>query len=518
MAPRTDSVLQTKFFYVGSIFAVSFGLISLMWRFKTVNWILVAFGLAWVVVVTAFAWEIVTRAERLDATVKARTEALKESNRNLSALLEQLSAFHTISYEINQRLHVPEITQAFCGRLCTLLPGVAAAWLWLDRRLLEDGMGPSEERDGEARPLELAAHAGRGFGMPQELDLLWSDNPLTARCFDGRSVTVDHNLHGKALAWGWEWLASARLESFAGFPLHLGGTMLGVLGVFSSRTISAEFISQLHLSVNQLTVALEKARLLKEMRLRAEELASANEELRQLDAMKDWFVSSVSHEMRTPLTNIRSFGEILESYDDLSPGERREFAGIIRNESERLTEIVSDVLDLAKMADGELHLEPEPFDLMPLIERCLKTFSQEAEERDIQLVQSVPAALPQVYADGNAVARVLNNLMSNAFKFTPDGGRIEVAAELSNGQSDRPEAVAVMVSDTGVGIPLRDQPRVFERFTQVGRRLAEKPSGTGIGLAICQEIIEELQGEIWVQSAPGEGSTFGFSLPLAPPA
>ncbi|MHC4789401.1 MAG: hypothetical protein ACYS8K_09410, partial [Planctomycetota bacterium] len=93
MAPRTDSVLQTKFFYVGSIFAVSFGLISLMWRFKTVNWILVAFGLAWVVVVTAFAWEIVTRAERLDATVKARTEALKESNRNLSALLEQLSAF-----------------------------------------------------------------------------------------------------------------------------------------------------------------------------------------------------------------------------------------------------------------------------------------------------------------------------------------------------------------------------------------------------------------------------------------
>jgi signal transduction histidine kinase len=518
MARKGDSVLQTRFFYVGSIFAVSFGLVSLMWRFRAVNWILIGFGLAWVVVVTAFAYEVVTRAERLDAIVKARTDALEDSNRHLSALLAQLSAFHTVSYEINQRLELREVARTFADRLCRTLSGVDGAWLWLAAGLADGQDGGRRWQLEAPETLRLAAQAGRDFGMPDELDPLRPHNPLVSRCFDGRSVALEHNLEKKAMAWNWPWLGSCGMESFAGFPLQLGGAMFGMLGVFSRSHISAEFVSQLHLSVNQLTVALEKARLLEETRLRAEELAAVNRELRQLDAMKDWFVSSVSHELRTPLTNIRSFGEILESYEDLTPDERKEFASVIRQESERLSELINDVLDLAKMADGEVDLHPAHFALGPLVARCCKPFSQEAEDREIAFRYELPDELPPTCADEKGVGRVLTNLVANAFKFTPDGGRIEVTAELVRPGARAPERVNVLVSDTGVGIPLAEQPRVFEKFTQISNGLGGKPRGTGIGLAICREIVEKSGGEIWVQSRPREGSTFGFSLPLEQPA
>jgi signal transduction histidine kinase len=393
-----------------------------------------------------------------------------------------------------------------------MLPGIEAVWLWL-----APAVGP-EQQDGEPRAqgppaLKLAAQAGQGFGSPEPMDPLTPDNPLAARCFDGRSVAVDHNLPSKALAWGWPWLAHARVESFVGFPLQIGSAMLGVLGVFTRRTVSAEFISQLHLSVNQLTVALEKARLLGETRRRAEELARANEELRQLDAMKDWFVSSVSHELRTPLTSIRSFGEILENYDDLSPEEGREFASIVRRESERLTDLINDLLDLARMADGELKLKPDAVELADLVERCCQPFARQAGERDMAFSHEMPEGLPGVFADGKAISRVLHNLLSNAFKFTHDGGDIRVSAERASG--DGQEMVTVLVTDSGIGIAPKDQPKVFEKFTQVHTGFGDRPAGTGIGLAICREIVEQSGGEIWVESRPGRGSTFAFTLPTA---
>jgi signal transduction histidine kinase len=506
---------RSRLFYVGSIFAVSFGLVCLMWHFRTVNLILVAFGLAWVVLVTAFAWEVVTRAERLQAMVRSRTYALERSHTDLAALLEQLKAFHAISYEINQRTRPEEIARTFVDRLCTSLAGVDGAWVWLAPRLTAEADAVSHSEDDPVAGLELAARSGPDFGLPAELLTLRPDNPLTMRCFDGRSAAVDHNLPLRARAWSWPWLAGARMESFAGIPLQLGGELLGVLGIFSRRTVTADFVSRLHLSVNQLAVALEKARLLKETGHRADQLARANAELRQLDSMKDWFVSSVSHELRTPLTNIRSYGEILEQYEDLSGEERREFARVIRQESERLSDIIADLLDLAKIAAGEAHLAPECLDLSELVESCCEPFGQEAEERGIALEPVMPAAAVLAHADRQAVARVLHNLLGNAFKFTPDGGAIRIVVD-ALGEVDGSRSATVRVSDTGMGIPLGEQGRIFERFTQVGARLGDKPSGTGIGLAICREIVEGSGGRIWVDSRPGQGSTFAFTLPVAP--
>jgi signal transduction histidine kinase len=484
-----------------------------MWRYRGVHWNLVAFGLAWVVVMTAFAYEIVTRAEQLNRIVRSRTDALEETNRNLSTLLEQLNAFHQISYEMNQKLELTETMRAFVSQLCKALPLVDGAWLWLDRAFLRPEGPKSATRMETHGPLVLAAQAGYSFDLPPALRTATPDNPLVARCFQSQAASLTRNLRSKGASWGWKWLAEGSMESFGAFPLRLGSSMLGILGVFSRRPLSADLVNQFNLSVSQLAIGLEKARLLREMRRRADELAAANTQLRQLDAMKDWFVSSVSHELRTPLTNIRSFSEILERYEDLDPQERQEFARIIREESERLSQMIDDVLDLARISQGELSLQPDCVELAPLVEKCCKLFSQEAQDRHICFTCSVLPDLPRVYADLNAVVRVLNNLVGNAFKFTGDGGQIEVLAQPPTGGARH---LTVLVRDSGVGIAPEDQPRVFERFTQVGHYVKDKPRGTGIGLAICREILAKSGGSIWVQSSPGKGSTFGFTLPLEP--
>jgi signal transduction histidine kinase len=508
MATPGGSSFRARPVHILAIFAICFGSVSLLVYMRNYGWVVWVFGLAWVVVVGAFAWEMVTRAGRLDSIVQSRTDALEATNRQLTTLLEQLHSFHRLSYRINQKLELREITRSFAGRLYDNFPVVNGVWIWLDTERMGGKLSqPDEPQDGQA--LQLAAQCGRDFGLPPEMRRLEPGHGLAAACFEGRSVSVPRGLQRKAAQLGWSWLEESPMDSFVAVPLRVTDTLIGVLGVFSKRSASREFVRQLTLSVNQFAIALEKARLVQHLRRRARQLAAANQELRQLDRMKDWFISSVSHELRTPLTSIRSFSEILQDYEDLSPEERLEFAGIIREESQRLGEMIDELLNLAKLAHGEIGSTPAPFRLGPLVERTCRLFQQQAEGQDIELRQNLPEDLPPIYADEMAVARVLNNLVSNAFKFTPSGGRVEISAEPQGEQS-----AVVRVSDTGVGISPEDQERIFERFTQVRNELTDKTPGTGIGLAICKELVEKSGGEIAVSSTPGEGSTFSFALPL----
>jgi signal transduction histidine kinase len=460
------------------------------------------------VVVGAFAWEMVTRASRLDEVVRERTDALESTNRQLTTLLDQLHSFHRLSYEINQKLQLSEITRTFAGRLYRNFGAVNGVWIWLNGARMSPAEPDAEEQDEESPRLTLAAQCGRDFGLPPELRTLEPGHELAARCFEGHSVCVPAGLRKRAAHLGWDWLASSPMESFVALPLRVSDTLVGVLGVFSKRSAADEFIRQLTLSVNQFAMALEKARLVHHLQRRAHQLARANMELRQLDSMKDWFISSVSHELRTPLTSIRSFSEILQDYEDLSPEERVEFAGIIREESQRLGEMIDELLNLAKLAHGQADGAPASFRLGPLVERACRLFQQQADERNVELVQDVPEDLPPVLADEMGLARVLRNLVSNAFKFTPEGGRVDVSVRAAED-----DGVVVSVSDTGVGIRPEDQERIFERFTQVRNQLTDKTPGTGIGLAICKELVERWGGDIWVESTPGQGSTFSFRVP-----
>jgi len=502
----------TRPIYILAMVGVSLGSAAVVWQARDVGWAVPIFAVAWVGMVAAFVWEVVTRAHRLDEIVRSRTDALERANEQLTGLLEETDSFRRISYEINQNLELKGITGAFAGGVCRLFPQVHAVGLWLDGERLSPDFDAMRRGALRARKFGLAAlcvREGRVPGGPADVA---ATDPLMGPCFQGESVTLRRSPFWWPGRTGWEWLADSPVRCFAGVPLQLGDGLLGVVGIFGCERLSAQFLRQVHLAVNQVAVALENARLLDHLRKRAEELARVNKDLCQLDAMKDWFISSVSHELRTPLTSIRSFSEILQDWPGLSPAERVEFAGTIREESERLSQLIDEMLDLAKIARGEAGTHPAHFDLGALIGRCQRLFSRQAQERGVEFRCRVSPGLPPAFAEEMSAARVLHNLIANALKFTADGGRVEVSARTFG-----PDTLTVLVRDTGVGIAPRDQERVFERFSQVGDGLTDKTPGAGLGLAICRELVARWQGRIWVESEPGRGSTFGFTLPVARP-
>jgi sigma-B regulation protein RsbU (phosphoserine phosphatase) len=222
-------------------------------------------------------------------------------------------------------------------------------------------------------------------------------------------------------------------------------------------------------------------------------------------------MSSVSHELRTPLTSIRSFAEILLKEEGLDAKTQHEFLNIIHEESERLSRLINDILDTAKLRSGKVQWKKQFIDLGATIRRAVNAAQGVALEKEVTLAEDVAADLPLIWADPDRIVQVLTNLISNAVKFSPQKASVQVKAEL---QDDR---VRVSVADQGEGVPPEQAERIFERFVQTGDVLTEKPSGTGLGLTISRDIILAHQGEIWVKPNYPVGSVFQFALPLGKP-
>jgi len=238
-------------------------------------------------------------------------------------------------------------------------------------------------------------------------------------------------------------------------------------------------------------------------------LRAANEKLLELDRLKDDFLSTVTHELRTPLTSIRAFAEILHDNPDIDPDQSREFLHLIIKESERLTRLINQVLDMAKIEAGEIDWNIEPVDLGEILREATATTAQVFKDKGIVLEAHIPDTVPPVRGDHDRLTQVAMNLLSNAAKFTPGGtGRVVVSV----GETD--EGIRVAVSDNGPGIAPKDAEIVFDKFRQVGNTMTEKPQGTGLGLAICKRIVEHLGGRIWVATSPGHGATFAFVIPI----
>lgn len=246
----------------------------------------------------------------------------------------------------------------------------------------------------------------------------------------------------------------------------------------------------------------------RELEAATAELRAANERLKELDRLKDDFISTVTHELRTPLTSIRSFTEILHDNPDLDPAQREEFLTIVIRESERLTRLINQVLDLAKMESGNLRWSMAEVDMREVVRDAVSATSRLFKDNEIALAVDLPDAPVFLWTDGDRLMQVVINLLSNAVKFcAPGDGRVVVTVE--------PQAagVKVGVGDNGPGIPFWAQARIFEKFQQVGDTLTDKPEGTGLGLAICKSIVNRLGGSIWVDSEPGHGATFSFFIP-----
>ena len=240
-------------------------------------------------------------------------------------------------------------------------------------------------------------------------------------------------------------------------------------------------------------------------RRQAEQRQAEAEALRALNRAKDDLLDTVAHELRTPLTSIRSYSELLLAYDD--PAVRNEFLQVIVEESDRLSRLVSNVLDLRKIELGEMEWSMEPLDLRAFLERVARAYRPIFATRKLKFACDIPRELPTVVVDEDRLRQVMDNLLNNALKFTT-AGSVGMAAEGGG------EEVVISVWDTGSGIPATDHERIFARFQQSGTVLTGKPHGTGLGLAICREIVGHHGGRIWVESEGGKGTTFHVALPV----
>ncbi len=295
-----------------------------------------------------------------------------------------------------------------------------------------------------------------------------------------------------------------RSRRFIVAPLIAGDRVIGVASADNKTTrrpITLANVELFTLVSQQLATALEEARLYAEVERKSAELESASRH-------KSEFLANMSHELRTPLNAVIGFSEILaeKMFGDVNE-KQTEYLQDILESGRHLLSLINDILDLSKIEAGKMELEPSDLDLPMTIDTALMLVRERAARRGIALHRAVDERLGQVEADERKIRQVLLNLLSNAIKFTPEGGRVEVAAKPVNG------FIEVSVSDTGVGIAPADQEAVFEEFRQVGTA-DKRVEGTGLGLALSRKFVELHGGKIWVKSQVGAGSTFTFTVPV----
>ena len=301
---------------------------------------------------------------------------------------------------------------------------------------------------------------------------------------------------------------------------HAESLLTGAIGSASARVMIASVVDEEPMGIDEVMHIIDEAsqvlaysrqleRQSRELEAATNELRSANLRLRELDQLKDDFISTVTHELRTPLTSIRAFSEILRDNPHLPDVQRENFLGIVIRESERLTRLINQVLDLAKIESGSTEWQRNQFDLREVIDESLRATSQLFKDNGASVEAHMPAYAPEIVADRDRVTQVMLNLLSNAAKFcVPNEGRVTITLQREQ------DALRVDVADNGIGISDEDQAVIFDKFRQAGDTLTEKPKGSGLGLAISRQIVEHLGGRLWVVSEPGVGATFSFTLPL----
>ena len=294
----------------------------------------------------------------------------------------------------------------------------------------------------------------------------------------------------------------------------------GAIGAASARVAIASMLrgegsqsNEILRMLDETSQVLEYSRQLEQksnaLEAAGEELKRANLRLQELDALKDEFLSTVTHELRTPLTSIRALTELMFDEPDMEPELRQEYLDVVIHESERLTRLINNVLDTAKIEAGQMEWRLEQFDLAEVAERTTNGMRGLFETEKVGLTFTSPGGPMPVEADMDRVSQVLLNLLSNALKFSPKGtGTVHVT--LSTGAGDH----SVRVSDDGPGVPEDQREAIFDRFHQVNSDKSGNPAGTGLGLAICRKIVEHMGGRIWVDRADEGGSEFIFTLPV----
>ncbi len=436
------------------------------------------------------------REEELEAQAKVLEDMVAERTREIAARAAELALINSIGQALASKLEVRSLIQLVGDQVRDVFHAEIAYVALLDKK-------------------SSMIHFPYGYGET------FPSVPLGTGLVSRVIQSAEPLLINEGLEDSFREMGIARVgspaASYLGVPILSAGEVVGVISV-QTTTAEGRFSENDLRLLATIAVAVGGAM---ENALLFEQTVAARAAAEEADSSKSAFLSTVSHELRTPLTSVIGFAKIIRRrllervFPVLPVGDKKldqttqqitENLDIVVSEGERLTKLINDVLDLAKIEAGKIEWNMQTLHVPEIVERAIAATSALVENKPVKVVCDVAARLPDVTGDRDRLIQVVINLLSNAVKFTTEG-TVTCRVRYSGGD------VIVSVTDTGLGIAEVDQPKVFEKFKQVGDTLTNKPQGTGLGLPICKEIVEYHGGRIWVESMLGQGSTFSFALP-----
>jgi len=434
-------------------------------------------------------WELEHSQEEMDRGLKVTMRRLDETNLRLIQRAKELKTLHEVSDVIVGSQGQPDILSSIVTIVAKSLEADLCAFLLLD------------ETAGE-----LVTQAG-AYGLSEDEGSLYrislaNEESSSVQVFrSGKAFMTGDAQHDPAVISHYAKLW--KCHSLIVVPLRGEG---GIMGVMRVGSFKKGFFESDHLQFVE--VIAEEAAALVESAVLSRRISELNVQLTRLHRLKDEFVSTVSHEFKTPLTSIQGFISVLLD-EEAGPltSEQKRFLDIAKGAAKRLGALVHDMLDISKL-EGGLQIEMGSVELEALAERSVENHRYQAQERKISLILDVRGPLPKAKGNEGWLGQVFDNLVSNALKFTPEGGEVEVSVE------SKGECLMAGVRDTGIGIPANEQKRVFEKFFRASNGSETAAPGTGLGLAISAQVIDRHEGRIWFESDEGRGTTFHFVVPV----
>ena len=437
---------------------------------------------------TAFADQgvIISENARLATELQARTRELTRS-------VDRLTALGAVGQAVGSSLELETVLATIVSRAVELTTASGGTIWEYDEATEEFTQRTTQNVDDRQLVAPRSARLRKGEGAVGRLAVTHAPVQIADITVEG---AYDSRLR--------DILVDAGTRALLAVPILREGRVLGGL-VISRRTpgeFSADVVELLQTFATQSALAIQNARLFREIEVKSRELAAASQH-------KSEFLANMSHELRTPLNGIIGFSEVMleRMFGEINE-KQEEYLNDILTSGRHLLSLINDILDLSKIEAGRMELEVSDFHLPSAVDNAVTLVRERATRRGLTLSQEIDEQVASYRGDERKIKQVMLNLLSNAVKFTPEGGSVTVRA------TRKPEAIEIAVNDTGIGIAPEEQAAVFEEFRQVGSDMARKHEGTGLGLALAKRFVELHGGRIWLESEVARGSSFTFTLPL----